>query len=456
MTSPKTCILAAVAGVLSAQVAFADSADLTRQVNDLKAQVAALEARQAQDSKAVAATIESVLRDAEKRTQLLAADAGGAGYDNGFYIRTGAFSLQPGIIFQFRNVTDYRQDTGGAKDDEIENGFEVRMIDLVLQGSAFTKDLTYCFIWRTDPESEIYLLDAYVTYMFADAWGFRAGQFTANFTHEDFMGDGMQLAADRSLLDYALGGYTNRVQGVSLLYGNYNQKQPINAELAFHDGSNSINSNYLGHYPAAPGIVDGVMGPGTHAFDWGMYARVEWLASGMWANYADFSGINVKEDLFVLGGAVSYDQGGNGDLIGGTIDAQYKGKNGLTVYGAVVARYGDEDITGRGDEATDWGFLVQASYLVNPAWEVFARYTYINYDNEVVVGADDEDTFHEITLGVNYFLGNNGSAGHRAKVTIDLNILPNGLPGSFTNMGYLGDNVFETEVSLRGQFQLML
>jgi len=57
---------------------------------------------------------------------------------------------------------------------------------------------------------------------------------------------------------------------------------------------------------------------------------------------------------------------------------------------------------------------------------------------------------------VNYYLGANGSAGHRAKVTIDLNWLPNGAPKPMTGQGYLGDSNGETELVIRGQFQLTL
>jgi len=459
----KTCILAAVAGVLAAGTsAFADdsTAQLQKEVSELQSKVAELQAHSAANGKEVAATIEAVLRDAEMRSQSMAAMTGGAGYDNGFFIKTGDFSLMPGIIFQFWNVTDYREGTGGSKSDEIENGFEVHRVDLILQGTAFSKDLTYFFMWRTTPDdgSGLTLQDAFVTYMFSDAWGVRGGQFVENFTHEDWLSDGTQLAAERSLMDNTIGGFTNRTQGISMLYGNYNENNPWNAEFAFTDGSNSYNSNFEGHYPNNPGTVSGGGGVGNHAFDWGIYARAEYKASGKWSNYSDFTALGVKSDLLVFGLAGAYDQGGNGDLLSGTFDVQWKNTGGWAVYGALVARYGDADITGVGSgETTDWSALIQLSYLFNPSTEVFGRYTFLDLDNPAVhLGGASEDQFHEITIGVNYYLGVNGSAGHRAKVTVDLNFLPNGIPFGMTNLGYLGDNDFDTEVSLRAQFQLML
>ncbi|MFI5377724.1 MAG: porin [Tepidisphaerales bacterium] len=453
----KTCILAAVAGVLSAGSVWAADTELQQQVNELKGQVAQLQQRQAASSKEVAATIESVLRDAEKRSQMLAAGDSGAGYDNGFFIRSGAFEMRPGVLFQFSNVTDYRSGITGNKTDQVENGFEVHRLELSLDGTAFTKDLTYRFMWNTMSEGGgLVLLDAYVNYMFCDAWGLTAGQQTAYFTYEDNLNDGQLLAAERSLLDAALGGYTNRVQGMGILYGNHNEKNPLNALVMLHDGSNSLNSNYLGHFPNDPGTVIGPNGPSNHAFDFGLLARAEYKLSGKWSDYGNMSAKDVKDNLFVIGGAVNWDQGGNGDLVGLTLDAMFKMNNGLALYGGVVYRYANAAISGDVQDQNDWGFMIQASYLLNPAWEIFGRYSLVQYDTAIVRGTDTEDIFHEITVGVNYYLGNNGSAGNRAKVTIDLNWLINGAPAPMTGLGYIGDSNFDTELVLRGQFQLAL
>ncbi|MGA2497497.1 MAG: porin [Tepidisphaeraceae bacterium] len=457
MMNDRTCILAAVAGVLSAGSVWAADTDLQQQVNELRGQVAQLEQREAASSKEVAATIESVLRDAEKRSQIMAAGDSGAGYDDGFFIKSGAFVLKPGVLFQFRNITDYRDNTP-VKGNQIENGFEVSRLELSLNGTAFTKDLTYSFMWKTASEGGgVSLLDAYVNYMFCDAWGITAGQQTANFTHEDFLGDGVQLAVDRSLLDAVLGGYTNRIQGMGILYGNYNEKNPLNGVLMLHDGSNSLNSNYVGHYPSDP-----EMAPGNHTYDFGVLARVEYKAMGSWDNYSDFTAKGVKDNLLVIGAGCNWDQGGNGDVLGFTADAQFKMNNGLALYGGVVYRYtnaamaGDAATAAGHSDQNDWGFIIQGSYLWNPAWEIFARYALVKFDTAVVMGADTENTFHEISVGVNYYLGNNGSAGHRAQVTVDLDWLPNGAPMSLTGIGYLGDSNFDTELVVRGQFQLTL
>src|SRR4029453_17547338 len=100
MISPKSRILAAVVGALGltavgATAAWAEDAPQasSQEIAELKAKVPALEAKQASNSKDVAAAIDAVLRDADKRSRLMADMGAGAGYDEAsqhFYIRTGA------------------------------------------------------------------------------------------------------------------------------------------------------------------------------------------------------------------------------------------------------------------------------------------------------------------------------------------------------------------------------
>src|SRR5690606_27318260 len=55
-------------------------------------------------------------------------------------------------------------------------------------------------------------------------------------------------------------------------------------------------------------------------------------------------------------------------------------------------------------------------------------------------------------VGVNYYLGPDGSYLHRAKFTVDVVYLPDGLPNNQTGLGYLASD--DEQFVLRGQFQL--
>jgi len=235
MTNRRACfsvpvgrVLAAVAGVFSlsaaawaVEAAPVDSGQDAK-IRELEAKVAALENKQTLSSADATATIESVLRDAEQRSKLLATSGDmSAGYDDGFFIRAGdAFELRPGVFFQFRNVIDYRDDLSGSKSSSTDNGFEVRRMRLELNGYALSKDLEYSFVWDANREGGgTSLLDAWVKYMFNDQWGIKGGQFKEPLSHEKLVSSKRQIAVDRSMADNLMGGSLfDRVQGVTAIY----------------------------------------------------------------------------------------------------------------------------------------------------------------------------------------------------------------------------------------------
>ena len=131
-----------------------------------------------------------------------------------------------------------------------------------------------------------------------------------------------------------------------------------------------------------------------------------------------------------------------------TIDAQWENTSGLGLYGAAHGNFSD---AGDAGDAFDWGLLAQAGYLLNKKVEVFGRYDILKLDD---VAPGDEDTFNELTIGANYFLGPDGAYLHRAKFTVDLVYLPDGAPSTQTGLGVFGSD--EDQFVLRGQFQLQL
>jgi len=450
MTNPRSRIVAAVAGVfsLSAAAWAVDVAPAATsqeaKIRELEAKVAALETKQDLGGKQMDATIDSVLKDADRRSKLLATSGNAeAGYDNGFYIRQGDFELHPRAWMQFRNVINYRKNTAGPKDDEFEQGFEIRRTRLELEGSAFNH-INYLFSWESNREGgNMSLLDAWVSYMWNNDWGIKSGQFKEPLTHEKLVSSRRQLAADRSMLDNLMGGELfNRVQGVTIIYGGAdpNKGNPWNAQFGITDGGpQSMNTNFT-----------------KHNFDFGLVGRVEYKVMGDWRDYMDFSAKDTRKDLLVVGGGLDWSQAGDANMVTAAVDAQWENTAGLGVYGGIIISHRDDNFTG-GDDTTDWGFLVQAGYMLNKSWEVFGRLDVGKFDNDILLsGGSTEDTFYEITGGVNYFLGPDGAYGHRAKFTIDASILPNGSPAVLTGLGYLDANDGDTEIVIRTQFQLVI
>ena len=131
-----SALVAAAAFGLGATCAWADQpsqAELQQQLQQLQQQVKQLQAERATPSysaKDVDATVDSIIHDANRRSQLLA-DNGGflAGWNGGHFVlqsEDGNYSLSPGVIFQFRNVTNYNDNAKSNGDANTDNGFEVR------------------------------------------------------------------------------------------------------------------------------------------------------------------------------------------------------------------------------------------------------------------------------------------------------------------------------------------
>ena len=445
------CHAAAAAALAVARSALAQEPtrdDLLSEVERLRARVEALEQRSGPDARIVDQTVERMIRDAQQRSQLLAAEGFTAGYDKGFFIRSadGNFVLRPSFQLQFRHVTTFRDDVGADDDNgDVESGFEIRRLKFAFEGNAFTPDLTYYFQWATDRNGgDVALDDAFVRYQYAPVWAFKAGQYKAPFFKEELTGDKYLMTVERSLLNQLLGGgLVERVQGVSLIYGNADT--PLHGELMFNDGARSLNTPFTDSPGSLGGEVD------EH---FGATGRVEYKLAGDWKDYRDFTAREAKDDLLIVGAAVNFTQAENVDAYFATADVLYKNPNGLSLFGAVV---GDWLLTRNvaTDDAFNWGFQAQAGYMLNPAWELFAAFDMSLFDDDVAIpGGGFEDTFPEIVAGVNWYLGPDGSYGHRAKVQLDVVFLPNGAPRDVTGNGILASE--ENEFVIRGQFQLLL
>ena len=405
---------------------------LQQQLEELKARIAKLEARDARPSDPER-TKQQVLADAERRGTLGGAAPLTAGYDKGFFIRSadGAFVLKPGLQMQFRYIANLGEDTEG--DDALDDGFELRRTRLRFDGNAFSPDFTYSFVFDTNRAGgALSLLDAWAAYKFADRWSVKLGQFKESVFHEKDVSIFNHYAVERTLVDAVLGGnQTDRVQGVALIYGG-GKDDDVRAEFAVHDGSNSKNTNFQ----------DGDAG------DWGVGARGEYKLGGDWANYRDFTAKGTKEGLFVLGAGADLTQAGDVDVLRATADAQWENAQGLGLYGAL---HGNQTDAGDAGDSFDWGALAQAGYLLNKKVDVFVRYDVLRFDD---VAAGAEDTFNEFTVGATYYLGPDGAYLHRAKFTVDAVYLPDGAPSNQTGLGILGGE--DDQFVVRGQFQLQI
>ncbi len=455
----------AVAGVLPlTAVAGAPSyEDLQRRIEQLESRLGAVEVDDAavdpaQVENQVDATISKVLANADRRSQLLAAEPVLTGHDGrSFVLRSedGNFVLRPGFQFQYNYIANIGEDADG--DDRTDAGFQIRRARLELGGNLFTPKLTYGVVWGSDRSGtsvvvdsdpnetkstigggSLRLEDAWVKYQLNDDWSIRAGQFKDPIAHEEIVSSKRLLTVERSIVnELLLGGVTDRVQGVGLTYGNYAAENPWNAEIVLHDGISTSNTNYTDS-GGALGVTP----------DYGIGGRLEYKVFGDWKSYADFSARGNKKDLLVLGAAAEHSGGGDSKALIATLDAQWEvGKWGLYTAGVL----NDVDLGSGGNNGTNYGFVAQAGYAITPVWEVFGRGSAIFFDDDFEVFG--EDTISEYTVGVNWYLGKDGAYGHRAKITFDVGYLPDGAPG-ISGIGVVGSD--EEQFVFRSQFQILL
>ena len=435
-TAIATAAVAALGGSAMAQDQQPSTAELKAQIDALQRQINQIQAREAAapENQATAAAVQ---QDAAAKSQVIAPVYGG--WNNGFKLQTqdGKFSVQPGFLFQFRNITNYRGDEG-----DLQNGFEFRRLRFVLQGNMFSKDLKYFLQLDNNRNTgSTSLLDAYAVYSIdGGPWGIKFGQFRNSWVHEGDVGDAKQLADERSLIDYTLGGtITDRVQGVALRYDAKSDADPFGGELAFSDGDNSKNTDFRDNDFVTTNRVNG---------NFGASGRFNYKIFGHWADYTQFSARGIKEDLLVAGAGVDFNEAGDTNITRLTTDLQWANTQGFSAYGEL-----NYNNTSGSTSSDDYGALGQVGWVLDPSapqYELFARYAYVHLDEAVAGG----NNFHEIAVGVNYFFGPNGSWGNNVRLTVDLNYLPSGSPGNITGLGYLSSS--GNEVVLRTQLQLAL
>jgi hypothetical protein len=461
MTSKRHFTIPVVAGALGvggaamiAQAAEPTAAELQAQIQSLQAKVQQMETQRpatAITANPQPATVDSVLSDANRRSQLMEVEGMTAGHTEGedghFVLQSadGNFRLMPMLQLQFRNVTNWSENATASGKDTLENGFEINRAKLELFGNAFSPDLTYDIRWASGENNggaSLVLENAYVQWRFADDWSVRGGQFKDNVFHEETVSSRRQLAVDRSLVNEVIGGgRTDYVQGVALIWDNGGA---LRAEAAYHDGANSDNTSFQD----VPTIL-----PASNT-NFGVSARVEYALQGNFRQYDDFTARNNKDDMLVLGAGLDLTQAGSDNVFFHTFDAQWEPQavKGLGVYAAYLGAYADfNNGAGAGNDTSyDWGFLVQAGYMVNEKCEVFARYSLTNLDSDVPGFSLKTDKFNELTFGANYYMH-----GHSAKFTIDASILPDGSPANISSADYLA-NDGDTEIVVRAQFQLLI
>ncbi|MGD0139846.1 MAG: porin [Tepidisphaeraceae bacterium] len=444
-----------------------DNTELRGEVNQLKAKVDRLESNQPQNPSAneqMPASTRPSIPDTNQAT--FHALHLTSGYDPavGFVIRSddGQFSFHPGIVFQFRDTTTYREKLAPGNGSEVpsplyntENGFSVSRMRLTFDGN-FTKDVTYYFQLQDDQGAGMGLLDAYAVYHFQDfPFAIKIGQLKDPVWHERNLSESTLMAADRSLVEALLGGESSpisRTKGVSFMY----DQGPLRAQAVIHGGFDTSNTKFID----SGGIGAGVSGAsGVTPMNYGVSGRAEGILIGRrtpqfnpFSEYDQgFSALGDTQDILVLGGGEDFSQAGANTLLLHSVDLQYDSACGASAYAAYYGSYRHL----RHNQGVqpgfyyDPGFEIQMAYLLTPRIEPFARYDYTYLSRGATAGLFTGEA-QEITIGANYYLYK-----QNVRFTLDASYLPDGAPADQDSLGILKDSG-HNEAVLRLQFQLAL
>lgn len=385
--------------------------------------------------------VEQSITDAERRSKLLDAQNLSAGFvaGRGFFLASddGNFLLHPWLQFQFRNVTTYRQQISHGVDDT-QNGFEVRRLKFGADGNLFSPDLTYMFQLAVDRHTgSVGLEMAWVKYRIdGTPFAIRAGQFKDPLDHEQLTASRFFPAIDRTFIDDTFANAEGFIKGVSAIYdpGTF-----VRGEAAYTGGLRNYNTNFA-EYP-------------TNLANWGAAGRAEFKAFGDWKDYERISAYGITRRSLVFGAGADYTETGHAAALVHVADVQYQTVNGWSLYGAYLGRY-NRGVTPRNSKSKltvdtyDPTFRFQAAYALDSHWEPYGRFEYVHFDSREFA-AGTQTNVQIITGGVNYYL-----YGQAAKISFDLNYLPNGSPVADDGFGILADNR-HNELVARAQLQVV-
>jgi hypothetical protein len=369
--------------------------DLAQRLAAAEAKIASMEAAQNQNwlteqrASEIRGLVQDVLSDSDSRASLL---QGGmtSGYDNGFVLgdSAGNWLLRTNFLMQQRFNWNHTEDD---VQDSDRWGFENTRSKFIMSGHVVNPDWYYLVdVNLGSGTGRTGTLNAYLGHNYGDGWKIQMGSMKAPLLREELVESQYQLLVERSLTNYLFtAGYADG------LLVNYKADQ-FQVFAMLSDGANTGQTSWS-----------------TFDTEYALTGRGEFLVSGNWDQFRDFTSSRDGETGILLGGAAHFQKGESGnaapetEIFLLTVDASAEFA-GLNLFGSFVYSDVDSGIPGAVD-GNPWGLVFQGGFYLTDAWEVFGRYEMTDFDSS---GIED---LSAITLGVNYYF-----AGHNAKWTTDI------------------------------------
>lgn len=401
--------------------------DALAQINELRAEIADLKARNGENwlteqrAAEIKGLVQDVLADADTRASL---QGGGstAGYDNGFFIASsdGNFRLNINGGASLRWSINNRDFVGAG--EQTNWGFQSRHANVMLTGHivdpSWKYNVSFGFFdasgdYTGSTAGEAFLTDWYAMKDFG-GWYLKAGQFVAPFSRERALSDYGLQTLDHTNSSYVFG--LGRTQGLEVgCIGDW-----FRSAVSFSDGVSATsvtqNNGYLGG-----------AGGSSPASDFAITGRVEGKLAGTWAQFEDDQAWRGEEFGLLIGLGGFYQSGHTGDSrfnfgstgpagaltgsegseFGFTADATASW-SGFSVTGALFYNQADSEwvtTAGGAGDFESYGAFVQAGFFLTDEFELVARYEYGDVGN--IAALESANTQSTISFGANYYFAKN-------------------------------------------------
>jgi hypothetical protein len=389
-----------------------------------------------------------------------------AGWSDGFFLASadGRFRLNVGALMQTRFMMNILNGDEGAplQQDGTRYGFENTTTRINLGGHVF--DDTEFFLemgfGRVDPfhitnDDQLFgarLYEAWARHRLTDNIAVKAGIFRLPYTREFLVYEGLQLAVDRSLIDYRFG--LGRSQGVQLDLA----FDSVRTQVAFTNGTTAL----FGLRSLGDNVV-----PPWAAYradtEWSVTGRLEWLIQGEWQQFRQFTSPTHEEFgmMFGIAGVAQSqernrtDRNSKNELFGVTADLSVD-FGGASLFASVVYEH---SLQPGGDIASIdyWGVVGQGSIYLDPKFELYARYEMggpfrQDFEGDSQNGIDTTGVAIA-TVGFNYYID-----GQDVKWTTDFGIAIDPISGFMVidQTGWREDpDNYHAQFLIRSQLQLM-
>jgi hypothetical protein len=451
--------------------------DTTAQINQLKAEIAAMKAAQGdqwlteQRAEQIRGVVQDVLADSSTRSSFQQAGGATSGYDNGFFLSSadGNYKLKINALEQVRftwgNGYGAPASTGGG-DNPSNNqwGFENRRTQVFFSGNVVDPSWKYLVGMAYDSQVDPYvrtpdqfeILYAQVTKTMGNGFSVTVGQQNVAFTlQSQLFNAGMTQMGEYSIFEYAFGA--GQQVGISAKW----ESDMVRATGGYY------NAVFLPVGSAPANSWDDQNNQGV-----ALAGRAEVKLAGTWDQFSKESSFKGEEFGLLAGGGIFWQTARQTNAVPVPPAGDPIGPYGFAPVGITLdanAKFGGFNLIAQvlwqnsyafaNPDASTWGFNLQGGAFVTEDLEVFAAWNYNNIGS-IVGGVPVQGiASNYLQVGTNWYFAKN-SMKMSVLGTIPLNTNAgvqggNSYGGSFGLLETGGTGVVGNNFGLVVQLQLM-